>query len=81
LSEAEDARRFANVRIIQAARIPPHETWTRLLICLAGLVLGGSAAGFWLMLDFAGRSTFLTAAGLEYASGLPVLAVFEKEAV
>jgi hypothetical protein len=44
-------------------------------------VLGGSAAGFWLMLDFAGRSTFLTAAGLEYASGLPVLAVFEKEAV
>jgi uncharacterized protein involved in exopolysaccharide biosynthesis len=81
LSEAEDARRFANVRIIQAARIPPHETWTRLLICLAGFVLGGSAAGFWLMLDFAGRSTFLTAAGLEYASGLPVLAVFEKEAV
>jgi uncharacterized protein involved in exopolysaccharide biosynthesis len=80
LSEAEDARRFANVRIIQPARVPPHETLTRLLICLAGLVLGGLAAGVWLMLDFAGRSTFLTAAGLEHASGIPVLAVFQRDA-
>jgi uncharacterized protein involved in exopolysaccharide biosynthesis len=81
LTEAEDARRLANVRIIQPARVPPHQTLTRLLICMAGLVLGGIAACGWLMLDFAGRSTFLTAAGLEHASGFPVLAVFEKRAL
>jgi uncharacterized protein involved in exopolysaccharide biosynthesis len=79
LTEAEDARRLANVRIIQPARVPMHQTATKLLICLAGLVVGGMAALAWLLARFVGSATFLTAPGLEYASGLPVLAVFREE--
>ena len=39
LTEAEDERRLANVRIIQPARVPQRPTWTKALICIAGLFM------------------------------------------
>jgi uncharacterized protein involved in exopolysaccharide biosynthesis len=79
LTEAEDARRLANVRIIQPARIPQHPTTLKLLICAAGLLLGGLFAVFWLVFKFTTETTFLTAAGLATATGLPVLGVFQLD--
>ena len=79
LIEAEDTRRLANVRIIQSARVPQHQTATKLLICLAGLIFGLLTSLGWLVWRFLSEATFLTAAGLEHATGLPVLEVFELE--
>jgi uncharacterized protein involved in exopolysaccharide biosynthesis len=79
LIEAEEQRRLANVRIIQPARIPERATWTKLLVGLAGIVFGAAGAGLWLVMTFTTQTAFLTAAGLAYATGLPVLAVFPKE--
>jgi uncharacterized protein involved in exopolysaccharide biosynthesis len=81
LAEAEDARRLANIRIIQPARVPRHPTWTKLLICLGGFVGGAMAASAWLIFRFVTRATFYTAAGLAHASGLPVLGIFAGEDV
>jgi uncharacterized protein involved in exopolysaccharide biosynthesis len=79
LIEAEDARRLANVRIIQSARVPQHQTATKLLICLAGLIFSLLTSLGWLVWKFVSQSTFLTAAGLEHATGFPVLQIFEME--
>lgn len=78
LTEAEDARRLANVRILQPARVPAHPTLTKLLIRLAGLVFGVVASIGWLLGRFALETTVLTEAGLAHATKLPVLAVFGR---
>ena len=80
LSEAEDARRLANVRVIQPAMIPQSPRATPLLIVLAGLLFGGFASCGWVVLAYLRRPVFYTAEGLAAASGLPVLAVFERMA-
>ena len=78
MSEAEDARRLANVRVIQPAMAPQAPRATPLLVIAAGFVFGGLAAFGWVVLAFLRRPVFLTGEGLEAASGLPVLAVFER---
>jgi uncharacterized protein involved in exopolysaccharide biosynthesis len=78
LTEAEDARRLANVRILQAARVPVYPTLTKLLIRLAGVVLGLCASFGWLVSKFSLETTVLTEAGLAHVTKLPVLAVFEN---
>lgn len=78
LTEAEDARRFANVRILQPARIPVYPTLTKLLIRIAGVVFGLAACFGWLLCRFSFETTLLTEAGLAHAAKLPVLAVFGK---
>jgi uncharacterized protein involved in exopolysaccharide biosynthesis len=80
LTEAEDERRLANIRIIQSARIPQRPTWTKALICLSGIVTAGIAAWSYLILRFVITTTFLTAAGLAHATGVPVLAVISGPA-
>ena len=79
LSEAEDARRLAKVRVIQPAVPPQSPRATPLLVIAAGVLLGGLTAGCWVVAAFMRRPVFLTAEGLESASGLPVLAVFARE--
>ena len=78
LSEAEDARRLANVRVIQPAMAPQSPRATPLLVIAAGVVFGALTAFGWVMVAFMRRPVFLTGEGLEAASGLPVLAVFER---
>jgi uncharacterized protein involved in exopolysaccharide biosynthesis len=80
LSEAEDARRLANVRVIQPASVPQTPRALPLLIAAAGVVLGGLAAVGWIVGRFVLKPVFLTGPGLEAATGLPVLAVFTREA-
>jgi uncharacterized protein involved in exopolysaccharide biosynthesis len=79
--EAEDARRFAKVRVIQAARVPQQPTVMPLLIIAAGLLLGIAAASARLIAGFVTRPTFWTAEGLEAAANIDVLAVFPREAM
>jgi uncharacterized protein involved in exopolysaccharide biosynthesis len=76
LTEAEDTLRMANVRVIQPARPPQRQTLTRMLICLASVLLGAIGAVLWFLVGYAVQPTFLTGEGLAYATGLPVLGVF-----
>ncbi len=78
LTEAEDARRLANVRIIQPARVPQRPTWTKTLVCIAGLFMAVLATFGFLVLRYTASVTFLTAEGLAQATGYPVLGVFLK---
>ena len=78
LSEAEDARRLANVRVIQPALAPQSPRATPLLMVAAGLLFGTFVAFGWVVAAFMRRPVFLTGEGLQVASGLPVLAVFER---
>jgi hypothetical protein len=71
---------MANVRVIQPARPPQRQTLTRLLICLASLLLGALAVLLWFLVGYAMQPTFLTAEGLGYATDLPVLGVFSAGA-
>ena len=80
LSEAEDSRRLANVRVIQPALMPQMPRAIPLMLAAAGFVLGLVAAAGWLVARFVLRPVFLTAEGLEAATGLPVLAVFNRTA-
>jgi uncharacterized protein involved in exopolysaccharide biosynthesis len=76
MTEAEDALRLANVRVIQPARTPLHAAPTPLLVALAGALLGGAAASLWCIAGIIIRPTLLTSEGLVQATGLPVLGVF-----
>jgi uncharacterized protein involved in exopolysaccharide biosynthesis len=78
LTEAEDARRLTRIRIIQPARIPQRPTWTKMLIVIAGFFFACLTTCGWLMIGFVRSTTFLTEAGLAYATGLPVLAVIPR---
>lgn len=76
LSEAEDARRMANVRVVQPAIVPQTPRALPLLVVAAGFVAAILAACAWVVGVFILRPVFLTSQGLEAATGLPVLAVF-----
>ena len=78
LSEAEDARRLANVRVIQPAAVPQTPRALPLLVIAAGLALGTLAACAWTVAIFMFRPVFFTGEGLAAAAGVPVLAVFTK---
>ncbi len=80
LTEAEDALRLANVRVIEPARAPDRPTLLKPLLLLAGGLLGAVAAAAALLWEFLARPTFLTEAGLAEATGLPVLGVFRVAA-
>jgi uncharacterized protein involved in exopolysaccharide biosynthesis len=80
LTEAEDALRLANVRVIQPALVPQKPRPVPLLVIAAGFVFGGIAALARVVAAFVLRPVFLTGEGLEYASGIPVLAVFRRGA-
>jgi uncharacterized protein involved in exopolysaccharide biosynthesis len=79
LSEAEDARRLANVRVIQPAVEPQVPRSTPLLVIAAGFALSVLAAVGWLLAAFIFDPVFLTEEGLAAMIDLPVLAVFERE--
>ena len=81
LSEAEDARRLANVRVIQPATAPQSPRATPTLVIAAGLLFGALTAFGWVVAAFMRKPVFLTGEGLAAASGLPVLAVFERRFV
>ncbi len=76
LSEAEEARRLANVRVIQPASVPQTPQSTPLLVIAAGLISGVLTTFGAVFVGFQLRPVFLTGEGLEAATGLPVLAVF-----
>jgi uncharacterized protein involved in exopolysaccharide biosynthesis len=76
LTEAEDNLRLANVRIIQDARAPLRPGPMKPLLVLAGVFLGLLCAAGLVVWRFAVGPTFLTAAGLAEATGLPVLGVY-----
>ena len=72
---------MANVRVIQPARPPQRQTLTRLLICLASILLGAVGILLWFLVGYAVQPTFLTGEGLAHATGLPVLGVFSRASV
>jgi uncharacterized protein involved in exopolysaccharide biosynthesis len=76
MTEAEDALRLANVRVIQRARTPLHAAPIPLLVIIAGTLLGALAACVWCISGVLIRPTLLTVEGLGHATGLPVLATF-----
>jgi uncharacterized protein involved in exopolysaccharide biosynthesis len=80
LTEAEDSLRLANVRVIEPARTPLKPEPFKLLLVLAGAMLGVISAVAYLVTGFAARPTFLTSSGLSQATGLPVLGVFHEAA-
>ena len=79
LTEAEDALRLANVRVIQPARVPQRPTKLKPFVALAGLLGGAGLAGGVLFWGFVSRPSFFTAKGLAEATGLPVLGIFRAE--
>jgi uncharacterized protein involved in exopolysaccharide biosynthesis len=79
MTEAEDALRLANVRVIQPARTPLHAAPIPLLVIIAGTLLGALAACVWCISGILIHPTLLTAEGLGHATGLPVLGVFPDE--
>ena len=80
MTEAEDALRLANVRVIQSARVPQRPNKTGMLIVIAGVLLGIVSASLWAVRDLAIHPTLLTPEGLAHATGLPVLGVFARSA-
>jgi uncharacterized protein involved in exopolysaccharide biosynthesis len=78
LIEAEDALRFAKVRVIQPARIPQTPRPLPMLIIAAGVLMGIVASAIRITAGFMLSQTVLTADGLAAASGLDVLAVFPR---
>ncbi len=76
MTEAEDALRLANVRVIQPARMPLRAAPIPLLVTFAGGLLGAVAASCWCVAGFLLRPTVLTEEGLAHVIGLPVLGVF-----
>jgi len=79
MTEAEDALRLANVRVIQPARTPLHAAPIPLFVIIAGTLLGALAACVWCVSGVLIRPTLLTAEGLGQATGLPVLATFQDD--
>ena len=78
LSEAEDASRLANVRVIQKAVIPQTPRATPMLVIAAGLLLAVAGSFGWIVVAFIRRPVFFTGEGLASATSLPVLAVFQR---
>jgi uncharacterized protein involved in exopolysaccharide biosynthesis len=80
MTEAEDALRLANVRVIEAARVPQRPNETGTLVMIAGILFGIVSASSWMIVGPAIRQTLLTPEGLAHATGLPVLGVFTRGA-
>jgi len=80
LTESEDALRLANVRVIQPALVPQKPRPIPLLVIAAGFVFGGLAALVRVIAGYVLHPVFLTGEGLEFATGIPVLAVFGARA-
>ena len=78
LSEAEDARRLANVRVIQPAVPPQLPRPTPSLVIAGGFILACLTGAGWIVAGYLRRPVFLTREGLASATDLPVLAVFER---
>jgi uncharacterized protein involved in exopolysaccharide biosynthesis len=78
LSESEDALRLANVRVIQPAQAPQKPRPIPILVIAASVVFGCIAAFGRIVAGFVMHPVFLTGEGLEFATGIPVLAVFGK---
>jgi uncharacterized protein involved in exopolysaccharide biosynthesis len=78
MTEAEDALRLANVRVIQSARVPQRPNKTGTLVVIAGALLSIVSASLWAVRDLVIRPTLLTPEGLAHAAGLPVLGVFTR---
>jgi uncharacterized protein involved in exopolysaccharide biosynthesis len=76
LSESEDALRLANVRVIQPARVPQKPRPIPWLVIAASFVVGCLAGFIRIVAAFVLHPVFLTGEGLEFATGIPVLAVF-----
>ena len=79
LTEAEDALRFANVRVIQPARVPQASQPLPIYIIASGLLLGLLSAGLWITIVFVRREVFLTEVGLANHFQIPVFATFSQE--
>jgi uncharacterized protein involved in exopolysaccharide biosynthesis len=79
LSEAEDMRRLANVRVIQRAALPQKPRPWPMTVVAAGFVFGVIGALCWIIAAFAIRPVFMTGEGLQAATGIPVLAVFRRD--
>jgi uncharacterized protein involved in exopolysaccharide biosynthesis len=79
LSEAEDAHRLANVRVIQPASVPQTPRATSLLVIAAGLLFGVLATAGTALIGFYRRPVFFTGEGLAAATGVPVLAVLFQD--
>jgi uncharacterized protein involved in exopolysaccharide biosynthesis len=80
LTESEDALRLANVRVIQPALVPQKPRPVPLLVIAAGFVFGCLAGLGRIVARYVLQPVFLTGEGLEFASGIPVLAVFPARA-
>ena len=78
LSEAEDLLRLANVRVIQPALVPQFPRPLPILVIAAGFMLGLMAAFARIVGGYVLHPVFLTAEGLEMATGLPVLAMYSS---
>jgi uncharacterized protein involved in exopolysaccharide biosynthesis len=76
LSESEDALRLANVRVIQAAQAPQKPRPIPLLVIAASFVVGCLSGFIRIVAAYVLHPVFLTGEGLEFATGIPVLAVF-----
>ncbi len=81
LTEAEDALRFANVRVIQPARIPQAASLIPIYIAASGFIMGIISAAASFTFVFIRRDVFLTADGLAEHFRIPVFAAFSLEAV
>ena len=81
LTEAEDALRFANVRVIQPARVPQAAQPLAIYIVASGILIGLMAAGVWVTCVFVRREVFLSEQALADHFRIPVLATFSREVV
>jgi uncharacterized protein involved in exopolysaccharide biosynthesis len=80
LSESEEMLRLTKVRVIQPALVPQSQRPIPLLVIAAGFVFGVFAAFGRVVLAYTLYPVFFTSEGLEQATGIPVLAVFAREA-
>jgi uncharacterized protein involved in exopolysaccharide biosynthesis len=74
LLEGVDAKKVANIRIIQPADVPLKQTPLRMLILLAGLVFTLLLGPLVAFMSFVMRRGYITADALERHMGIPVLA-------
>jgi len=77
MTEAEDALRLINVRIVQHASLPYRQDGTRLAIMLCGSLCGLFSTFLFALRRFTQKLSVFETQSLQSLTGLPVLAVFE----
>lgn len=75
LTEAEDALRLANIRVIEPARAPQHPVPLPLYCTIAGVFFAGVGGMIYLFVKFTWNGKILTPEGLAAVTGLPVFGV------